>query len=106
FVAHEPSGLIGTEAHISVDLQRAHAFFADQHQVNNFVPVAKWLIRIFEDCARQMREAITVRGALFALPVMAGSERIDLDVSTARATDAFRPTARDQIADAIVFSLK
>ena len=35
-VAHEPSSLIGTEAHITVDLKGAHAFFADKHQVNDF----------------------------------------------------------------------
>ena len=34
-VAHEPSGFIGTEAHITENLQSTHALFAGQHQVND-----------------------------------------------------------------------
>jgi hypothetical protein len=51
FMAHEPSSLIGAEAHIPEDLQCAHALFADKHQVNNAIPVTKRLVRVLEDCA-------------------------------------------------------
>ncbi len=109
FVAHKPSSLIGAEAHVSLDLEGAHPLFADQHQVNDTKPVLQRLIRVLEYCSGQVREAITgrpARSALRALPMMAGGERIDLGIAATRANDAFRPAARDQIADAILLGLK
>jgi hypothetical protein len=105
-VAHEPSGLIGAKAHVAVDLKGAHPLLADQHQVNDSEPNLQRFIRVLKDRFGQVREAITVRRTLFALPMMTGSERIDLGIATTRADNAFRPTARDQVLDAIVLSLK
>ena len=42
-VTHGPSCLIRTEAHIALDLQRAHALLAGQHQVDNAIPIASAL---------------------------------------------------------------
>ena len=68
FMAHEPSSFIGAEAHVSKDLERAHSFFADQHQVNDAIPVFQRLVRVLKDCARQMREAVAFIRACVALP--------------------------------------
>jgi hypothetical protein len=108
FVAHKPSSRIAAEAHISEDLERAHAFFADQHQVNDAIPVFERLVCILKDRSGQMREAVaSLRRALIALPM----PRIALqfwrdNCATTRAADAFRPAASYQISDAIVFGLK
>jgi hypothetical protein len=109
FVTHKPSGLIRTEAQIPLDLEGAHALLADKHQVNNAKPVFERLIRVLKDCAGQVREAIASRTAgrtLRALPMMAGCERINLGIAATRANDAFRPTANDQISDAVFRRLK
>jgi hypothetical protein len=106
FVAHKPSSLIGAEAHITIDLERAHSLFADKHQVNNFVPVAKRLVCILKYCTSQMREAVAIRRALLALPMMARSKRVNLWIAAARANDAFGPAARNEVLDAIILSLK
>jgi hypothetical protein len=108
-VAHEPSGLVAAEAHITEDLEGAHALLADQHQVRDSVPIFQRLIRVLKDCAGQVREAITcgtARCAYRALPMVAGSEGIDLEVTAARAGNALWPSPRYQINDAIVLSLK
>jgi hypothetical protein len=105
-VAHKPSSFVGTKAHISEDLKSAHSLFADQHQVNDAIPIFEWFIRVLKDCAGQMGEAIAVRRALFALPMMAGSQGVDLGIAAARADDGFGPAARNQIVDAIFFGLK
>src|ERR1700730_1423589 len=69
-MAHEPSGLVGTKAHIALDLQRAHALLAGQHQMNDTEPVAKRLICVLEDRPGNVGEPISgVRGALIALPM-------------------------------------
>jgi hypothetical protein len=100
FVSHQPSGFDRSEAHIAAKLASAHAFFAGQDQVSDLEPVAERLVGVFKDGPGQMREAIAVNGALFALPMMTGSERIALAVAAAGANDAIRPTASDQIGDA------
>jgi hypothetical protein len=105
-VAHEPSSLVGTEAHIAVDLEGAHALLRNKHQMGDSEPIFQRLIGVLKDGFGQVREAITVRRAFFALPMMTGGKRIDLGIATARANDAFRPAARYQVLDAIVVSLK
>ena len=108
FMTHEPSSRIAPKAHVPIDLERAHSLFADQHQVNYSIPVFERLICVLKDCAGQMREAIaSVRSALIALPM----PRIALqfwrdDCAAARAANAFRPTARNEVLNAIVFGLK
>jgi hypothetical protein len=46
-MAYGPSGFIGTEAHITIKLQGA-TFLANEHQVNDAIPIAKRLIGILE----------------------------------------------------------
>jgi hypothetical protein len=105
-VAHEPSSFVASEAHITEDLEGAHALFADKHQVGDSVPIFQRLIRVLKDCAGQVREAIAVHSTDFALPMMAGSERIDFSVAAARTGDPLGPPANYQIRNAIVLSLK
>src|SRR5271165_6614037 len=106
-VAHKPSGLVGTEAHIAVELERTHSLFADQHQVNDAIPVLERLVCVFKDRAGKVREAIALFRARVALPMPRHCrDRIDALGTAARATITFRPTARDQISDAVVFGLK
>ncbi len=107
-VAHEPSGLVGAEAHVAEDLKGAHALLADEHQMRDSEPILQRLIRVLKDCAGQVREAVASVGcARIALPVprpalqFGGNNR-----ATARATDAFRPAPRDQVSNAIILSLK
>jgi hypothetical protein len=71
FVAHEPSGLVGTEAHVAEGLKGAHTFLANQHQVRDSEPILKRLIRIFENRSGKVGEAVSsiaARSALRALP--------------------------------------
>jgi hypothetical protein len=105
-MAHEPSCLVAAEAHIAEDLQGAHALLADQHQVRDSVPIFERLIRVLKDCAGQVRESIAINRANFALPMMAGCERIDLGIAATRAGNPRRPAANYQICNAIVLGLK
>ena len=50
-----------------------------------------------------MGEPRAVLGALFALPMRAAFQSIHLGVAAARANNAFRPAAGDQIGDAMLF---
>jgi hypothetical protein len=105
-VAHKPSGLVRAETHVTEDLEGAHALLADQHQVRDSVPIFQRLIRVLKDCTGQVREAIAVYCADFALPMMAGCERIDLGVTATGAGNALRPSADNQICNAVILSLK
>jgi hypothetical protein len=68
-VAREPSGLIGAKPKESLDLQGAHALFADQHQVRNSEPIFQRLICVLKDCSGQVREAVAIHGvAVIATP--------------------------------------
>lgn len=97
-VAHEPSGFVGTEAHVTHDLEGAHSLFASQHQVDDFEPVTERLVCVFEDRPGDMRKPITVRGALLALPMPpARLEVIDLGIAAPGAMHAIGPPTRDQI---------
>lgn len=91
FVAHAPSGLDRTKAHVAPDLPRANTFFGGQHQMGNLEPIPQWLIRVLKDCASDMGKPIAVRGTLFALPMMAGSQRVDLGIAAAGANHTVRP---------------
>jgi hypothetical protein len=104
-VAHFPCGFIGTEAHISIDLQRAHSLLAGQHQVNDAEPVAKRLVCIFEDSPGDMGKSISgLRGALIALPTPRHCRDLPIDLGpTARAAYTLRPTAPHKIGATSVF---
>jgi hypothetical protein len=104
-MTHIPSRLIGTEAHIPIDLKRAHALLAREHQVNDLEPHAQGLIGVFEDRPGKVREAVaTLRSALIALPVPRLAVQLMRVLSAAaRAEDAFWPSLTDKISAASVF---
>jgi hypothetical protein len=104
FVAHQPSGFVTPEAHEAHDLQSAHALFAGEHQVSDAKPVAQGLIGVLEYRSSDMGEPVSVRGALFALPMpLARLKIVHLGVAAARAMDAIRPSAGHQIGLASIF---
>lgn len=105
FVAHAPRGFDRTKTHVAAKLAGTNSLFGGQHQMGNLVPIPQGLVRILENCTRQVRETVarrTAGGAGGALPVVAGSQRIDLRIAAARAMDTLRPAPGDQIGDAIV----
>jgi hypothetical protein len=104
FVTHAPSGLVRTEAHVTINLKRAHALFAGQYEMDHAVPIAERLVRVLEDRSDQNREPIAVRGALVALPMpFARSKVIDCRIAATRAVDALRPAPGLQIGPASIF---
>ena len=109
-VAHHPSGFVGTEPHVAHNLECTYPFFASQHQMNNAIPVAQWLIGILKNGVHQYREAVASRtagGALGALPMpFARWQIIYRRVAATRAADAFRPTARNKLSLACIFVRK
>jgi hypothetical protein len=108
FMAHKPSSLVRTKAHITVDLKSRHSPFADKHQVNNSIPVFERLVCVLEYRSSQVREAIaSLRSARVALPMPSHSrDCANLRLAAARAANAFRPAASYQIPDTVVFGLK
>jgi len=99
FMAHEPSGFIGTEAHITIKLQSAHAFLANEHQMNDTIPIAKRFIRVFENRAGDKGEPIAIRSARPTLPMEGLVRRsvIKIGIAATRAMDAIRPAARNKV---------
>jgi len=106
-VTHIPSGFKRTEPHITPNLASANSLFAGEHQMNDAIPIAERLIGVFEDCPGNMRKAIAVWRAFFALPMpLARWQVIYSRIATTRATDALRPAARDQVSLAGLFVWK
>lgn len=99
-VAHVPSRPVGAEPHHPVNLQRANAFLARQHQVDDAEPLPERLIGVLKDRAADMREAVVGpgRGASVAEPVpFHRAVRFDVRVTTARADDELGPAMFSQI---------
>jgi hypothetical protein len=97
-MAHIPRGFQRTKTHIAPNLPSAHAFLAGEHQMNDTVPIAERLVGVFENRASDNREAIAIRGALFALPMpLAGFEVINLGIAAAGAMNAIGPAPRVQV---------
>jgi hypothetical protein len=98
-VGHVPSGFQRTKTHIAPELARTHPLFAGQHEVDDLEPIAKRLVRVLENRARNVRETVArLRRTLVALPM----PRIALQLSglrsaTAGAMNALRPSLTDQI---------
>lgn len=105
FMAHEPSGFVGAEAHIAHNLERAHSLFADQHQMGDFEPISERLVCVLEYGSSEVREPIGgIGGALVALPVPRHGRNLPIDRRTAaRATDTFRPAAPDKVGATGIF---
>jgi hypothetical protein len=98
-IAHVERGLVGTEAHVTHDLQGTHALFANQHKVHDLEPVAERLVRVLKDRPDQNREPIAARlGAFGALPVKGTiGDGIHVYIAATGAMDAFRPAASNEI---------
>jgi hypothetical protein len=98
-MANVPSGFVRTEAHEVMNLPRAHSLLAGEHQVDDFEPVSEIDLRILENRADEMGEAISAPlTAIRALPLkFHGFERIDVLRAAARAADTIGPAASDQI---------
>jgi hypothetical protein len=101
FVAHAVRRLIAAKAHLPLDLQRRNSFFAGQHKVSDLEPIAKRLVCVLKNGARNDRKAvagITSRSALRALPMpLAGMKVIDRRIAATRAVNAVGPAAGLQI---------
>jgi hypothetical protein len=107
-VTHIVCGLVGPEAHHSMDLQRRDPLLAGQHEVDHLEPLAHRNVRVLEDCPDQDREAVAASlDAFGALPMerTIGDWR-DLFVVTARAMNAGGPTTSDEVGFAGVISRK
>jgi hypothetical protein len=103
-MAHEPSGFVRTEAHIAMNLPRANALLAGQHEVNNAEPVTERFVRVLEDSSGNMRKAIALRRASVALPMPRFcGDGISLLGPATRAADTIRPTLADEVSTTSVF---
>jgi hypothetical protein len=105
FVAHFPSGFVGTESQVAHDLHGADPLFAGHHEMHNFEPVPQWLIRILKYRADRMAKAVaSLWRALVALPrPRSVGEFMGLLGSTAGTANPFRPATRNQISAAGAF---
>ena len=63
FVAHGMSGFVGAEAENPLNLKGAHTLLAGQHQMHDAEPVAKRLVRVLKDRARDNGEPIALHPA-------------------------------------------
>jgi hypothetical protein len=105
-VAHEPSGPVGTEAHIAIDLQSAHAFLARKHEMDHAEPLPQRLICILENRSGDMRETVVSGGrrAFVAQPIpLHCAVLLDLHVATTRASYALRPAPTGEIGATSIF---
>ena len=105
FVAHGPSCFIRAEAHITLNLQCAHALFAGQHKMDDAIPIAERLVGVLEYCSGNMRKAIaSVGSALIALPTPWPVRQFMRVLRTAAwAPDTIRPAAPDEICATRIF---
>lgn len=98
-MAHIPSGSIRAKSHYAMDLQRRYAFLACQQEINDFEPAFEANVRVLKNRSHKHRKPITASGSAFgALPVkrLVG-DGINIFVGAAWASDARRPSARDQV---------
>ena len=104
-VTHGPRCFIRTESHIALNLQRAHALLAGQHEVDDAIPITQRLISILEDCPGNVRKAITgIWGALIALPAPCPVRQfMRILGAAARAANTVWPTAADEICATGIF---
>ena len=105
FVGHIQRGFIGAETQLPLNLQRANALLAGRHQMHDLEPLAKRLVRVLKDRARDMRKAIAlIRRTLITLPLVRHRPHgKDFYRTTARANDTIGPSASDQVSLAGIF---
>jgi hypothetical protein len=99
FVAHGMGRLVGAEAHHALNLEGAHSLLTGEHQMGDPVPVAERLLGVFEDGPGHDREAIAILVARATLPMKRLVARgvVQVRIAAARAMDALRPTAGNQV---------
>lgn|SRR6476646_6195125 len=101
FMAHGMRSFVRPETHVTLDLERADALFAGEHQMHHLEPLAKRLVRVFKDGASDVREAITRsldRLTLIALPFKRhGLDGENVDIAATRASNPIGPAALHQI---------
>jgi hypothetical protein len=103
-VAHVPSGFVGTEAHVAMDLPCAHSLFAREHEVNDAEPLPQIDVRVLENGSGDVGEPIAAVAAIRALPFeFHGFEGIGPVRATTGANDAIGPAAGDQIGVTSIF---
>ena len=98
-MAHIPSRLVASEAHDAVNLAGADPLFASEHHMDHAEPLAQVHIRVLEDRANKVREAIRATlAAIRALPAVRHAlERVSLERAAAGARDAIRPALRHKV---------
>lgn len=97
-VAHIPSCLVRTEAHIAIDLQRTDFLLTRQHQVDDAEPLTERFIRVLEDRANQYREPVSSPGSAgIALPMKWPRVGFDFGIAATRANDKLRPAVFGEI---------
>ena len=99
-MAHIPSGFVGSEAKLTLNLQSSDAFLARHHPPHDPKPILQRLVRVLKDRAYDVREAIAARRTFVALPMMTARQGVNLRIAAARATHAVWPAPRDQIRNA------
>jgi hypothetical protein len=61
-------GAIGAQSHHPLNLERADALLAGQHEVHDLEPLPERLIRVFKNDPGYMREALGGHCSAFASP--------------------------------------
>lgn len=90
-MAHIKGRAVGAGTDHAMDLQRADAFLAGQHEVKNLEPNQQLVIRILENRPADDAEAVILAG--LAEPVKGPRfERVNFVVAAARTAHAVRPT--------------
>jgi hypothetical protein len=98
-VAHVPSGLVGAEAHVAVDLPGADPLLAGRHEVDDAEPLPQIDVRVLKNGPDEVREAVSAAlPTVRAFPtIFHGFEGIDLRAAAAWAVDTVRPAGGDQV---------
>ena len=107
--AHIQSRFVRADIHLPMDLLRTDAVLADQHPVNDAKPVAKRLVRVLKDRARDGTEAIVGVGwrTLMAQPaILQPWMWLDRLGAAARAAHTEGPAVPDDIVSAILLSFE
>ncbi len=105
-MAHVPSRPVRAEAHHAMDLERANALLAGEHEMDDAEPVAQRLIRVLENRSGDMRETVIgFRGRAFvAEPIPRHlAMSLHMHVAATRAGNTLRPAMPDQIRAARIF---
>lgn len=104
-MAHVPRGFVGAEAERAEDLQRADAFLARHHHMDDAEPILQRFVGVLEDGSDRHGEAIgRLVVAVVALPVKVFGAVLAGFKAAARAADnASRPAVLGQIRAAGVF---